>query len=104
VEFYKNSQLLGSTAILSTSSFPLQLKRPRDFPGGYIFDQVQFTQNEALIFRAFRDTGTDVPPLLIAEFLLSTSAIRSAFYPRVFFQLETVPKVTDTFVDLYINY
>ena len=104
VDFYKNSQLIGSTAILSTSSFPLKLKRPRDFPGGYIFDQVQFTQNEALIFRAFQDNGPNVPPLLIAEFLLSTSAIRSAFYPRVFFQLETVPRVTDTFVDLYINY
>ena len=104
VDFYKNSLLLGSTATLSASSFPLKLKRPRDFPGGYIFDQVQFSNNEALIFRAYRAGNGTIPPSMVAEFILSTSAIRSAFYPRAFYQIQTVPAQNDTFIDLYINY
>jgi hypothetical protein len=104
VEFYKNSLLVGSTATFSTSSFPVRLVRPRDFPGGYIFDQVQFTSNEALIFRVFREAIDGNPPFLVAELILSTSAVQSAFYPRVYYQIETVPALKDVFIDLYINY
>jgi len=104
VEFYRNSQLFGSTATISASSFPVKLLRPRDFPGGYIFDDVQFTSNEALIFRAYREGVNGNPSTLIAELLLSTSAIQSAFYPRVYYQIETVPAQTDTFIDLYLDY
>ena len=104
VEFYKNSILFGSTATISTSSFPVKLFRPRDFPGGYIFDDVQFSNNESLIFRAYREGIDGNPATLIAEMFLSTSAIRSAYYPRAYYQITTIPALTDTFVDLYMDY
>jgi len=104
LDFYKNSVLIGGTVALSASSFPIKLRKFRDFAGSYIFDQVQFTNNEVLIFKAYRDLGPDVPPVLIAEFFLSTSAIQSKFYPKIFYQVETVPARSDMFVDLYLNY
>ena len=104
LDFYKNSVLVGGTVGLSASSFPLKLRKFRDFAGSYIFDQVQFSINEALVFKAYRDLGADVPPVLIAEFFLSTSAIQSRFYPKKYFQIQTVPAQNDLFVDLYLNY
>jgi hypothetical protein len=104
LDFYKNSILVGGTVGISASSFPLKLRKFRDFMGSYIFDNVQFTNNETLIFKAYRDLGPDVPPVLIAEFFLATSAIQSKFYPRIYYQIETVPRQTDMFVDLYLNY
>jgi hypothetical protein len=104
VDFYKNSVVVGGTVALSASSFPIKLRKFRDFTGSYIFDQVQFTNNEVLILKAYRDLGPDVPAALIAEFFLSTSAIQAKYYPKIFYQIETVPARSDMFVDLYLSY
>lgn len=104
LDFYKNSVLVGGTVALSASSFPIKLRKFRDFTGSYLFDQVQFSNNEVLIFKAYRDLGPDILPALIAEFFLSTSSIQSRFYPKVFYQVETVPARNDMFVDLFLSY
>lgn len=103
IEFYHNTTAIGRTRTISPSSYPFKFRRPGDFPGGYIFDFVQFSGNEAFKFIIWRDNGAN-PPTPINEVLLATSFIQNRFYPRKYPQVEPIPAVTDLFLDLYLDY
>jgi PKD repeat protein len=103
IEFYHNTTPIGRTRTISPSSYPFKFRRPGDFPGGYIFDFVQFSGNEAFKFIIWRDNGAN-PPTPINEVLLATSFIQNRYYPRKYPQVEPIPAVTDLFLDLYLDY
>ena len=103
IEMYKNTTYVGSTVTFSPSSFPIKLKRPRDFTGGYYFDYVQYTSNEVFKFIIYRYVQ-DKPSEFLYEILLSSVDIKNNFYPRAYYQVETIPALKDVFLDLYFSY
>lgn len=103
IEMYHNTTFKGATVSKSPSSYPVKFKRPGDFPGGYFFDNVQFTSNEVFKFIILRDNGSE-PPTVLFEILLASIDIQNNFYPKAYYQIETVPPLPDVFIDLYINY
>jgi hypothetical protein len=103
IELYHNTTFVGNTRVVSPSSYPFKFKRPLDFPNGYFFDFVQFTNNEVFKFVVLRYNGEE-PPTFLYEIVLASVDIQNRFYPKTYFQLETVPKIPDVFLDLYLNY
>jgi len=103
IEMYHNTTYIGRTRTITPSSYPMKFRRPQDFPGGYMFDFVQFTGNEIFKFVILHDMGVE-PPILIDEIVLSPSYIQSNFYPSVYYQIETVPSKPNLFIDLYMSY
>ena len=103
IEMYHNSIFVGSTITSSPSSYPIKFRRPYDFPGGYFFDYVQYTSNEVFKFLVFRYIK-DSQPEFLYEILLSSVDIKNRFYPRAYYQVETIPVLRDVFVDLYFSY
>ncbi len=104
IEMYHNTIFVGTTRILSPSSYPFKFKRPADFPGGYFFDYVQFTSNEVFKFVILKYNGTEDPPTFLYEIVLASVDIQNKFYPKTYFQLETIPRIPDVFIDLYLSY
>lgn len=100
IELWHNTTLRGRTATRS-GSFPFKFKRPGDFPGGYFFDNVQFSANEVFKFLVIRDGAS---PAVLHEIILAPSDIKSKFYPRRYNKVETVPAIMDVFLDLYLRY
>lgn len=103
IEMYHNTTYIGSTVTISPPSYPVKFRRPEDFPAGYSFDYVQYTSNEVfkfLVYRYISDYQSD----LLYEILLSSVDIKNNFYPRAYYQVETVPALKDVFIDLYFSY
>ena len=100
IELWHNSTRMGRTAT-RTRSFPFKFRRPGDFPGAYFFDNVQFSSNEVFKFLIVRDGAN---PVILYEITLSPSDIKSKFYPRQYYKVETVPAIKDVFLDLYLRY
>ncbi|MFW5792790.1 MAG: PKD domain-containing protein [Bacteroidota bacterium] len=103
IELYHNTTFVGYTRSRTISSFPFKFRRPEDFPAGYFFDYVQFSNNEVFKFVVFIDNGEEEPTFLY-EIVLASGDIQANFYPRVYYQVETVPSLNDVFIDLYLNY
>lgn len=101
VEVYHNSIFVGSTFPISPSSYPIKLRKLQHFNNSLFFDFVQFSNNEVFKFLIFNDATNPVP---VAEILLSSIDIQNRFYPRSYFQIETIPRIQDTFIDLYLDY
>lgn len=103
IEMYHNMTFVGSTITTSPSSYPIKFIRPKDFTGGYFFDNVQYTSNEVFKFLVFKYISNN-PPLFLYEILLSSVDIKNNFYPKAYYQIETVPALQDVFIDLYLSY
>ncbi len=103
IELVHNTMLAGYTLSKSTSSYPMKFRSPGDFPGGYHFNNVQFSANEIFKFVIFKEMGED-PPAFLYEIVLSPRDIQANFYPKTYFQLETVPSLDNVFIDLYLSY
>jgi hypothetical protein len=103
IEMYHNTTYIGSTITISPSSYPIKLRYPRDFTGQSFFDNVQYTSNEVFKFEVLRYVQ-DNPPVFLYEILLSSVDIKNNFYPRAYYQVETIPVLNDVFIDLYFSY
>jgi PKD repeat protein len=100
VELWHNTTFMGRT-VTRSGSFPFKFKRPADFPGGYFFDNVQFSSNEVFKFLIIKDGAS---PVVLHEITLAPSDIQNKFYPLKYYKLETVPAIEDVFIDLYLKY
>jgi hypothetical protein len=103
IDIYHNAYYVGRTNTKS-GSFPIKYRWPNDFITGHIFEMVQFTSNEIFKFFIMRDNGSEVPPTLLYEIDLASVDIKTRFYPRYYYNIETIPYVKDVFIDLYISY
>ncbi len=103
IDMYHNTTLIGTTITKRPSSFPVKFRAPSDFMIGYFFDFVQFSSNEVFEFWIMQENDPD-PPIPLYKIVLSSVDIKNNHYPRVYYQIETVPPLNNVFIDLYLSY